>query len=131
MSVDHRLAPEFPFPKPHDDCFEALNWTLSNAAQYKIDTGRIALWGCSSGGNLAASVALRDSAENEVSRIRHASLVVPVTCHPTLYPAALLSDEGSTKRFAFGGDAEAYTAGLIKLWGKIMITSDILAIAYW
>ncbi|KAH8802765.1 alpha/beta hydrolase domain-containing protein [Xylogone sp. PMI_703] len=117
VSVDYRLAPEHPFPAAHNDCFEALNWIFTNAQEYRINTQRVGVWGCSSGGNLAASLALRDSAENETTRIRHVSLVVPVTCQPTLYPPVLQSDNGSMKRFPFGGNVEQYTTGLIKLWG--------------
>ena len=68
-----------------------------------IDTKRVGLWGCSAGGNLAASVALRDSAEHTSARIRHVDLVVPVTCHPSLYPDALESSSASMKRLTFGG----------------------------
>lgn len=89
ISVDYRLAPEYQFPSPLDDCYEAIQWTIDNAGKYKIDTSRIGLWGCSAGGNLAAGVALRDAAEHKVSRVRHVNLVVPVTCHPDLYPAVL------------------------------------------
>jgi len=118
VSVDYRLAPEHKFPIPHNDCFEALNWVYRNAAKYMIDKGRIGLWGCSAGGNLAAGVALRDSFNLEVPRIRHLDLVVPVTCHPTLYPHSLQSKDSSLIRFPFGGVAEESTKGLIELWDK-------------
>jgi acetyl esterase len=82
IGVDYRLAPEYPFPAPLGDCYEALNWTIAHAAEYNIDRERIGLWGASAGGNLGAALALRDSMEHSVSRLRHANLVVTVTCHP-------------------------------------------------
>jgi len=118
IGVDYRLAPEHPFPLPHNDCFQVLDWISNNATGYMIDVKRVGLWGCSAGGNLAAGVALRDSAENEIARIRHVNLVVPVTCHPNLYPPALQSSAGSMKLFPFGGTAEESLAGLGRIWGE-------------
>jgi len=116
ISVDYRLAPEHPFPASRDDCYEALNWIYNNSAAYDIDTTRVLLWGCSSGGNLAASLVLKDLANHEKSRIRHVNLVVPVTCHPDLCPPILTSPNASMRRFPFAGSSEESVAGLKRLW---------------
>lgn len=97
VSVDYRLAPENQFPLPLDDCYEALQWTIDNAAAYNINRSRIGLWGCSAGGNLAAAVTLRDAKEHDQSRIRHVNLVVPATCHPDLYPEVLKTARSSSQ----------------------------------
>jgi len=59
VSPQYRLAPENPYPAAIDDCNEAWNWMLSNAAKYDIDTKRIAIGGESAGGGLAAGSVLR------------------------------------------------------------------------
>lgn len=58
VSVDYRLAPEHPFPAAVADTVEALVWTATNADSLAIDRNRIALFGDSAGGNLAAVAAL-------------------------------------------------------------------------
>ena len=59
VSPDYRLAPENPFPAPLDDCHEAWQWILDNAAKRNIDVNRIAIGGESAGGGLAAGLVLR------------------------------------------------------------------------
>ncbi len=59
VSVEYRLAPEHPFPAPHNDCYDGLMHLVDKAADYHIDTTRIALGGASAGGGLAAGLALR------------------------------------------------------------------------
>ena len=58
VSVEHRLAPEHPYPAALDDCYAALSWMVANADQLGIASDRVAVAGSSSGACLAAAVAL-------------------------------------------------------------------------
>jgi acetyl esterase/lipase len=57
-SVEYRLAPEFPYPVPMEDCYSGLIWFFESAEQFGLDTSRIAIGGGSAGGGLAAGLAL-------------------------------------------------------------------------
>jgi|TARA_B100001105_G_scaffold81062_1_gene64256 acetyl esterase len=58
VSIDYRLAPEDPYPAAVADCYAVLDWVANHAAEIGGDSARIAVTGESSGGNLAAAVAL-------------------------------------------------------------------------
>ena len=58
ISVDYRLAPESPFPKPLHDCYAALSWACGHCARFGGDSRALGVGGQSSGGNLAAATAL-------------------------------------------------------------------------
>ncbi|OYO08684.1 lipase [Enemella evansiae] len=58
VSVEYRLAPEFPDPYPVEDCYAGLVWTAEHAAELGIDPDRIMIAGASAGGGLAAGTAL-------------------------------------------------------------------------
>lgn len=58
VSVDYRLAPEYPYPAAIEDCRAGLEWVAESGREIGIDHRRIVLAGDSSGGGLAASLAL-------------------------------------------------------------------------
>ena len=57
-SVEYRLAPEHPFPAPHEDCHSALSWLAGQGHALRFDAGRIIVAGESAGGGLAAALAI-------------------------------------------------------------------------
>ncbi|MES2200263.1 MAG: alpha/beta hydrolase fold domain-containing protein [Chlamydiota bacterium] len=58
VSVEYRLAPEYPFPKPLEDCYEAAKWAFENISYLGGDPNQLIVCGESAGGNLAGAVAL-------------------------------------------------------------------------
>ncbi|MDG5489666.1 alpha/beta hydrolase [Sphingomonas sp. BGYR3] len=57
-SLEYRLSREAPFPAAIDDVRAAIRFLRANAAKYGIDPTRVAVWGGSAGGQLAALAAL-------------------------------------------------------------------------
>ena len=57
MSVDYRLAPEWKFPTPHQDCYDSTLWASKNASKYGANPEKFVVMGDSAGGNLATVVA--------------------------------------------------------------------------
>jgi acetyl esterase len=76
ISIDYRLAPEHPFPAGHDDALAATKWVFDHAAEIGMDPARIAVGGCSAGGNLAASVSI-DLKDDPKRRIAFQLLLYP------------------------------------------------------
>jgi acetyl esterase/lipase len=77
VSVEYRLAPEFPFPAAIDDCTTATKYFLKNAADFNADPKRVAVAGDSAGGNLAAAVSLSLRDEKFPIRIKLQVLIYP------------------------------------------------------
>jgi acetyl esterase len=82
ISVDYRLAPEYPFPAAPEDCYAALQWTAENAATLNGDANRVAVGGDSAGGNLAAVVALM-ARDRKGPALVYQLLIYPVTNYHT------------------------------------------------
>jgi len=55
-SINYRFSHQGIFPAQLIDCKTAIAWIRANAAQYKIDPEKVAVWGSSAGGHLAAMV---------------------------------------------------------------------------
>ncbi|RDW74849.1 hypothetical protein BP6252_05991 [Coleophoma cylindrospora] len=98
VSPDYRMAPEYPFPYPINDCFDTLKWCKANAASLGINPEKIIVGGSSAGGNLTASVVMRARDEG-VSGIRGQVLNIPNICHPKLFPQNKGYKYESTKEF--------------------------------
>ncbi|MDD3224782.1 MAG: alpha/beta hydrolase [Clostridium sp.] len=77
ISVDYRLAPENPFPKGLNDCFDVVKYAYNNSEQLKIDKDKICVSGDSAGGNLSAVCSLRDRNE-KTNMIKYQALIYPV-----------------------------------------------------
>lgn len=58
VSVEYRLAPEFPDPYLVEDCYAGLVWTADHAGELGIDPSHLIIGGGSAGGGLAAGTTL-------------------------------------------------------------------------
>ena len=59
VSVDYRLAPEWPFPTAVQDAWDSLAWLRAQAEALGLDPNRLAVGGDSAGGTLAAVTAIQ------------------------------------------------------------------------
>jgi len=103
ISVDYRLAPEHPFPAGLEDCYTALAWLHSQAAQLGVDPSRIAIGGDSAGGLLSASLA-------QLARDRGGpSIALQLLEYPMLDDrTVLLPDPGREKSFIWSPGASRF-----------------------
>lgn len=56
FTVEYRLSPEAKYPAAIFDVKSAIQFIKTNAAKFNVDTTRVAVLGCSSGGQMAALV---------------------------------------------------------------------------
>ncbi|MFZ4260904.1 alpha/beta hydrolase [Sphingobacterium sp. HJSM2_6] len=78
LSVDYRLAPQYPFPIPIQDGYDALSWIIKNGPeQLNIKTDSITLFGISAGGHLAAAVT-QMTVDQGLAGIKQQVLIYPV-----------------------------------------------------
>jgi acetyl esterase/lipase len=66
-SVEYRLAPEYPYPAPLEDCYAGLKWFAGISGELGVDPTRIAIGGASAGGGLAAGLGLLARDRGEVA----------------------------------------------------------------
>jgi acetyl esterase len=77
VSVDYRLAPDYAFPVPLEDCYAATAWAYEHATELGADPTRLVVAGDSAGGNFAAVTALL-ARERGGPPIAHQVLIYPV-----------------------------------------------------
>jgi acetyl esterase/lipase len=87
--VSYRLSGEVAFPESVEDIRAAVRWLGAHAGQYGVDADKIALWGSSAGGYLAAMAAVSgsnslgrpvgpdDSAVNVSAVVTHYAVTAP------------------------------------------------------
>jgi acetyl esterase len=100
LSVDYRLAPEYPFPAAIADGCHATEWIAANAGGLGLDPARIGLCGDSAGATLAAVVCQVVAATGQV-RLALQFLLCPIMdfCASTTsrrdYAAGYLVDQAT------------------------------------
>jgi len=77
VSVDYRLAPEYPFPTPLYDAYDSFMWVFENIENFGGDPANLTVAGDSAGGNLATVVAYLAATLNGPA-IKVQALIYPV-----------------------------------------------------
>lgn len=79
-TVEYRLSPEALYPAAVLDLKAAVRWLRAHARAYGVDTSRIAVYGCSSGGHLASLLGVTNgvAAYEEGDDLRWSSTVQAV-----------------------------------------------------
>jgi len=120
LSIDYRVAPENPHPTPVEDCFTAVRWLIEHTHELRVDPARVAIMGDSSGGGLAAGVAL-------LARDRGVSLARQILIYPMLDDRTTVPDPELVPFAAWSYD-DNYT-GWHALLGDTIGTDDVPASA--
>ncbi|KAI8482285.1 carboxylic ester hydrolase [Branchiostoma belcheri] len=111
-----RLAPEHMFPIPFEDCLNATKYFLSHAGEFGVDPGRVGVAGDSTGGNLAAAVALKLAQESSTN-------VCPLKLQALVYPALqhfdFQTDSYRTKKSPFLDGLSHATSCNLYLTGNV------------
>jgi acetyl esterase len=109
VSVDYRLAPEYPFPAGLEDACTAVRWLAEHAAGLGADPARLAVAGDSAGANLA-TVAARRMRDEGGPPVRFQALVYPAT------DAAL-----DTASYRESGEGYGLTTASMRRWWDLYL----------
>lgn len=101
ISLEYRLAPEYPFPLGLEDCLDAVAvlsqqpWTANRSADqnWELDPNRMFLMGDSAGANLC-SVVIQEFLDHEQVNLQGQVLVYPVTDSRLTRPSYRRNGEG-------------------------------------
>jgi acetyl esterase len=69
FSIDYRMAPEFRFPEASADMAAAIRWVKGHAAEYHVDTAKIAIIGESAGGFLVNYAGTHETGDTKVAAV--------------------------------------------------------------
>lgn len=116
VSVDYRLAPKHEFPLALNDCVDAFDWAVANAAKLKVRDTKVTIMGGSAGGNLAIGAALKLIDEGRGGPIGGVVALVPVTIHPDAVPVEL---KGKHSSYEENADLTLNTkSAMLEFWSK-------------
>jgi acetyl esterase/lipase len=101
-ACDYRLSGEATFPAQLDDVTDAVRWLHGHAAELGADPARVALWGASAGGHLAALAALAPEAPPVIGVVAW----YPITDLLALDQSATDTFEAQLLGGPIGGDVE-------------------------
>jgi len=76
VSVGYRLSPEYKFPIPHQDSYDATIWASENAIQLGANAAELTVMGDSAGGNLATVISIL-ARDNNGPSIKNQVLIYP------------------------------------------------------
>lgn len=80
ISIDYRLAPEYPYPTALNDCVDTVRYFVEHAQEYGLDTERMSIGGTDAGACLAAAVCMQ-MGEMGTSLFRSLALNCPSLDH--------------------------------------------------
>ncbi|WP_342639993.1 alpha/beta hydrolase [Rhodoligotrophos ferricapiens] len=104
FGVEYRLAPEHPFPAGVEDCYAVVSYISAHAAEFGIDPAKLAVWGDSAGGNMAAACCL-------MARDRGGPAIA---AQVLVYPC--LTDELTSESYRTYAEAPVTTASIDRAW---------------
>jgi acetyl esterase len=104
ISVDYRLAPEQRFPAGVEDCYAVVSYIASHSGELGIDGAKVAIWGDSAGGNMAAACCL-------MARDRGGPAI---SAQVLIYPC--LTDELTSPSYTTYAEAPVTTASIDRAW---------------
>ena len=93
VSIGYRLAPEYKFPIPHQDCYDATLWAVNNAKNLGADPNKLTVMGDSAGANLATVVSLI-ARDNNGPRITNQVLIYPCCDSSKTYDTEITYGKG-------------------------------------
>lgn len=122
VSVDYRLAPQYPFPAALQDSQSALKWVVANSEKYKVYPNRIAIGGKSAGAGLAAALA----------QLTHDQQDIKLACQLLVYPrlddrTSLKTDLDDSNNLTW--DLKSNRYGWESYLGKLHAAEDVPAYA--
>lgn len=106
ISVEYRLAPEYPYPLGLEDCFETVRYVYNNSEEFNIDKEKICVAGDSAGGNLSVACSLKDLDSKTINMIKGQILIYPVV----LLDRDNSKDKWSINKYTLGKDKELVKA---------------------
>jgi acetyl esterase/lipase len=95
-TIQYRLSGQAKYPAAFEDVQAAVRWLRKNAAEYRIDPGRIGAAGGSAGGHLVALLGTRADPE---ARVQAVAAFNPVLDFVSLGPKSASKAEGAISSF--------------------------------